>query len=196
MPVIGKENFKDLKKKYGKGVELRDKTIGIIGLGRIGQYVAKYALGCGMKVIGYDPYVENVNIEIPIHGAATVKVGIRPSTLDDLLENSDFITLHVPKQSDGSAVINSNEFSKMKDGVIIANASRGGVIDENALIEALDSGKVAHAALDVFENEPNPMDKLLLHPKISLTPHIGAATNEAQARIGEELADKIISYFK
>jgi D-3-phosphoglycerate dehydrogenase len=103
--------------------------------------------------------------------------------------------LHVPKQADGSAVIGKNEFSKMKKGVRIVNAARGGVIDEDALIEALDNGTVAAAALDVFENEPNPRKELLAHPKIACTPHIGAATGEAQDRIGEELADLIIQQF-
>lgn len=196
MPIIGDSNFKDLKKRYGKGVELRDKTIGIIGLGRIGQSVAKYALGCGMKVLTNDHHVENMTIELDIHGTAGVKVGIKTTNMENLLQESDFITLHVPKQADGSAVIGEAEFNLMKDGVIIVNAARGGVIDENALLKALDSGKVAHAALDVFDNEPKPSTALLKHPKISLTPHIGAATKEAQARIGVELADKIIEYFK
>ncbi len=195
MPVYGNSDFKVLKKKYGKGIELRDKTIGIIGLGRIGQNVAKYALGCGMKVIGYDPYVTEMNIQIDIHGSEGVFVNIPSSSLDTLLANSNFITIHVPKQADGSAVIGEVEFAKMKKGAIIVNAARGGVINEDALIEALNNEKIAHAALDVYENEPSPREDLLKHPRISLTPHVGAATTEAQERIGIELAEQIITYF-
>lgn len=196
MPIIGSKNFKDLKKKYGKGIELRDKTLGIIGIGRIGQSVASYALGCGMKVIAHDPYIDNVTIELKISGAANVQVGISTVPMDELLEKSDFITLHVPMQQDGSAVITEKQFSQMKDGVCIVNAARGGVVNEADLINALNSRKVAHAALDVYENEPTPSEDLLNHPKISLTPHIGAATEQAQARIGVELADKIIQFSK
>ncbi|MBL4623750.1 MAG: D-2-hydroxyacid dehydrogenase [Flavobacteriales bacterium] len=196
MPVIGKDNFKDLKKRYGKGIELRAKTLGIIGIGRIGQSVASYALGCGMKVITHDPHIDQVTIELKINGNANVQVGLSTISMDDLLKQSDFITLHVPKQADGSAVIGSAQFEQMKDDVCIVNSARGGVIDEQALIQALDSGKVLHAALDVFENEPNPSEELLNHRKISLTPHVGAATGEAQARIGLELADKIIKFAK
>jgi D-3-phosphoglycerate dehydrogenase len=123
-------------------------------------------------------------------------VNIKSSPFQELLKNSDFVSLHVPKQKDGSAVIGAKEFEMMKTGSILVNAARGGVVDENELIKALDSGKLAHAGLDVFENEPTPNEKLLKHPKISLTPHIGAATNEAQDRIGMELAEKIIAYFK
>ncbi|MFQ5335105.1 MAG: D-2-hydroxyacid dehydrogenase [Flavobacteriales bacterium] len=196
MPQIGLTNFKELKKKYGKGIELRDKTLGIIGFGRIGQNVAKYALGNGMKIMAYDPFVDYANISLQIAGTSNVQVGISTCALDELLSVSDFITLHVPKPADGSALIGNEEFAKMKDGVRIVNAARGGVIDEDALLKALDSGKVTHAALDVFENEPTPKKELLVHPRISLTPHIGAATVEAQARIGLELADKIIKFVK
>jgi D-3-phosphoglycerate dehydrogenase len=195
MPENGATEFKTLKKKYAKGIELRGKTLGIIGFGRIGQNTARYALGCGMNVIAHDPYVGEVLLGIDIAGAGSVTVKIETSSMEDLLANSDFVSLHVPKQADGSAVIGTAELEKMKDGVCIANAARGGVVDEDALIAALDSGKVAHAALDVFENEPTPRVDLLQHPKISLTPHIGAATVEAQDRIGTELADKIIAYF-
>jgi len=192
MPVNGDTQFDALKKKYAKGIELRGKTIGIIGFGRIGQAVAKIALGLGMKVKAYDPYLKDANIEIEIDGAQNVNVKVTTITLDELLGTSDFITLHVP----GGKVITSKEIAKMKKGVCLVNAARGGVIDENDLIEALNSGQVAHAALDVFENEPTPKKEILTHPKISLTPHIGAATEEAQERIGIELAEKIISILK
>jgi len=190
MPANGDTQFDTLKKKYAKGIELKDKTIGIIGFGRIGQAVAKIALGCGMKVLAYDPFLQEALIDLDIHGAEQ-KVRIKVSTIpmDKLLAESDFITLHVP----GGKVITRNEMEKMKTGVILANAARGGVIDETDLIEALNSGKVAHACLDVFENEPTPNKAVLSHPKISLTPHIGAATEEAQERIGIELSNLIIS---
>lgn len=195
MPVSGIKDFAVLKKKYAKGVELRGKTLGIIGFGRIGQSVASYAIGCGMKVLAYDPFIAEAEIGIDLVGHGKIKVVVKTGTLDELLSESDFISLHVPKQKDGSAVIGENEIAKMKSNVFLVNAARGGVIDEEALIKALDNGKVMHAALDVFENEPTPDEKLLKHPKISLTPHIGAATNEAQDRIGVELAEKIIAYF-
>jgi D-3-phosphoglycerate dehydrogenase len=190
MPVNGTVQFDVLKKKYAKGIELKGKKIGIIGFGRIGQAVAKIALGCGMEVIAFDPFLTHALIYLDINGV-TEKVSVKVHTvpLEKLLKESDFITLHVP----GGKVISMNEIAQMKTGVILVNAARGGVIDETDLIEALNSGKVAHAALDVFENEPTPDKALLSHPKISLTPHIGAATEEAQERIGIELAELIIA---
>jgi D-3-phosphoglycerate dehydrogenase / 2-oxoglutarate reductase len=196
MPVNGETEFEKLKKKYAKGIELRGKTLGIIGFGRIGQSVASYALGCGMKVIVTDPFVQHATIEIEIFNYGKISVEIKSSSMDELITNSDFITLHIPKQKDGSAVITSKEIEKMKNGVCLVNTARGGVINEDDLIAALNSGKVAHAALDVFENEPAPRADLLKHPKISTTPHIGAATNEAQDRIGIELAEKIMNHFR
>lgn len=190
MPENGASEFKVLKKKYAKGIELRGKTLGVIGIGRIGQATAKYALGCGMNVIAYDPFINDVAIDVEVANQ-TVSVDISTIELDSLLAKADFITLHIPAQADGKAVLGDDEFAKMKDGVIIANAARGGVIDEDALIANLDNGKVAAAALDVFVNEPTPREDLLKHPKLSLTPHTGAATLEAQDRIGEELASQI-----
>src|ERR1035437_3438763 len=190
MPVIGATQFDVLKKKYAKGMELKGKTIGIIGFGRIGQAVAKIALGCGMRVLAYDPFIQEAVIDLEIHGLEeNISLKIHTDTLENLLAESDFITLHVP----GGKMITKKEFDLMKQGVCIVNASRGGVIDESDLISALNSGKVSHAALDVFENEPTPKKEILFHPKISLTPHIGAATEEAQERIGIELAELIIS---
>ncbi len=192
MPINGDTKFEELKKSYAKGVELRDKTIGIIGFGRIGQYTAKIALGCGMKVLAYDPFVKDATLKIDIHGTNGLEVKINTVSLDELISNSDIISLHVP----GGNVITEKEINQMKKGVILVNASRGGVIDEKALIEGLNTGKIAHAALDVFENEPTPNQAILKHSKISLTPHIGAATNEAQERIGVELAEKLIDALK
>ena len=189
--------FSKLKKAYAKGSELRGKTIGIVGFGRIGQSLASYALGAGMNVIAVDQFNTNpVQINVPIGSHQNVSVEITPkSNLNDVIADLDYISLHVPKQSDGSAVIGSAEFNQMKDGVKIVNAARGGVIDEDALLEALNSGKIECIALDVYENEPNPRKDLLSHNKIACTPHIGAATKEAQDRIGEELAQQIIDQF-
>ena len=190
-------DFSSLKKKYAKGIELRGKTIGIIGFGRIGQSLASYALGAGMDVIAVDQFTTPVNISVPIGLNNNFDVEITPTTdLQSVLGKLDYISLHVPKQADGSAVITANEFSKMKKGVIIVNASRGGVIDENDLLVALDGGIIGGIALDDYENEPNPRKDLLNHSKIACTPHIGAATLEAQDRIGEELAQLIIGQFK
>lgn len=189
-------DFSNLKKKYAKGIELRGKTIGIIGFGRIGQSLASYALGAGMDVIAVDQFTTPVKISVPLGLNNNFDVEITPTTdLQSVLGKLDYISLHVPKQADGSAVITANEFSKMKKGVLIVNASRGGLIDENDLLVALDEGVIGGVALDVYENEPNPRKDLLNHPKIACTPHIGAATLEAQDRIGEELAQLIIGQF-
>ena len=190
MPSNGDSEFKTLKKKYAKGVELRGKKIGIIGFGRIGQATARYALGCGMHVLPYDRTNAQTTIDLDVNGNIC-SAELQSVSMDELLSESDFISLHVPAQKDGSAVLGKTEFSKMKKGVMIVNAARGGVVDEDALLEACDNGTVSFAALDVFENEPSPRADLLKHPKIASTPHIGAATKEAQDRIGVELANQI-----
>jgi D-3-phosphoglycerate dehydrogenase / 2-oxoglutarate reductase len=192
MPTNGLTQFEELKKKYAKGIELRDKTIGIIGFGRIGQQVAKIALGCGMKVLAFDPFVKEATLRLDIHGLTNAEVNIATVSLDDVYMKSDFITVHVP----GGKLITETEIAKMKNGVILINTARGGVIDEAALLNGLNSKKIAHACLDVYENEPKPNEAILHHAQISLTPHIGAATNEAQERIGVELAEKVITAFK
>ena len=191
MPLEGESNFKGLKKAYAKGIELRGKTLGIIGFGRIGQEVAKIGLGVGMNVIATDKYIDAAEIEVSLFNGASLKVSIETTTMEHVLEQSDFISLHVPAQKD--YVIGKKELGMMKDGSVIINAARGGVVDEVALVDALESNKLAFACLDTFENEPKPEVKLLMHPKISLTPHIGAATLEAQDRIGVELGEQIIS---
>lgn len=187
MPANGSEKFDDLKKKYSKGNEVRGKTIGIVGFGRIGQNVAKIALGLGMKIVAFDPFVHQATIEVEV-ADKKIDVTINTISLDKVIQTSDFITFHVP----GGKLISSVEIALMKNQVILINTARGGVINEDDLIDALNSGKVSHACLDVFENEPQPSEAILKHPKISLTPHIGAATNEAQERIGVELAEKLI----
>ena len=191
MPLEGDQQFKKLKKSYGKGLELRSKTLGIIGFGRIGQATARIALGIGMKVVFSDRQQEEGALDVPFFDGQSVTFKLQSVSMDDLLAEADFITLHVPAQSD--YVIGKAEFEKMKDGVGIINAARGGTMDEVALVAALSSGKVGFAGLDVFESEPSPEIQILMHPKISLTPHIGAATVEAQDRIGLELAEQIIS---
>ena len=189
-------DFSVLKKKYAKGSELRGKTLGIIGFGRIGQSLASYAIGLGMKVIAYNRTSIKVNIPITIGDNSFDFEVSTLSDMDDLLVNSDFISIHIPKQENGKAVLSSSEFSKMKEGVRIINAARGGIVDETALLEALNSGKVAAAGLDVYENEPNPNKDLIKHPLTACTPHIGAATSEAQDRIGEEIASLVIQHLK
>ncbi len=189
MPLEGDQNFDGLKKAYANGIELRGKTIGIIGFGRIGQATAKMALGLGMRVIATDGFVPKATISVDFYNGQQLAFEIETIEKENLLQQADFISLHVPAQKD--YVIGNPEFELMKDGVGIINCSRGGIIDEVALIAALDSGKVLFAGLDVFENEPTPEIQLLMHPKISMTPHIGAATLEAQDRIGTELAQQI-----
>ena len=194
MPLEGESNFKGLKKAYAKGIELRGKTLGIIGFGRIGQEVAKIALGIGMEVKASDKYVNNVEVPVTLFNGDSIKVVIETNDPSEVIKSSDFISLHVPAQRD--YVIGKKEFAMMKDGSAIINAARGGVVDEAALVNSLDSGKLAFACLDTYENEPKPEIKLLMHPKISLSPHIGAATLEAQDRIGLELASQIKSILK
>ncbi|GEP51200.1 3-phosphoglycerate dehydrogenase [Flavobacterium noncentrifugens] len=194
MPLEGDSNFEGLKKAYANGVELRGKTLGIIGFGRIGRAVAKIGLGLGMRVIASDKFVGNAEIKVDFYNGQFINVDIVTEPMEDIFKHSDFITLHVPAQ-DGY-VIGAAEIAAMKDHVGIINCSRGGVVDEVALVAALDSGKVLFAGLDVFEEEPTPAIPVLMNTKVSLTPHIGAATLEAQDRIGTELAEQIISLLK
>lgn len=194
MPLDGDSRFKELKKSYGAGIELRGKKIGIIGFGRIGRAVAKVALGQGMEVIAHDPFLESADIELDFYDGQKVNFNITTVAIEEVYKNADFITLHVPYQ--GEPVINKKQIEMMKDQVGIVNAARGGVVNETDLLEALSSGKVRFAGLDVFENEPKPNMNLLMAPQVSLSPHIGAATLEAQDRIGTELAEQIESLLK
>ena len=194
MPLEGDSNFKQLKKTYGSGTELRGKTLGIIGFGRIGQATAKIALGVGMKVIYHDPNLEKASIEVPFFDGRSITFNFESESKETLVSTSDFITLHVPSQK--NYILGKDEFEKMKPGVGIINAARGGVLDEVALVDALENGNVIFAGLDVYESEPKPEIRILMHPNISLTPHIGAATGEAQNRIGTELAEQIITLLK
>ena len=194
MPIEGDSKFAELKKAYTKGVELRGKTIGIIGFGRIGQEVAKMALGLGMRVLAVDNFAEKVNLKVEFFNGQSVDFEIKTQSKEEVLKEADFVTLHVPAQKE--FVIGQKEFDLMKNGAALVNCARGGVVDEEALLKALDSGKLAFAGLDVFINEPTPAKSVLSHPKISLTPHTGASTNEAQDRIGISLAEQIISILK
>lgn len=194
MPLDGDSKFKALKKAYAKGTELRGKTLGVIGFGRIGQATAKMALGLGMKVIAFDPFLEKTTLSLSFFDGQTIDFEIQTVSKETVLKESDFITLHVPAQKE--FVIGEAELELMKDGAGLINAARGGVVNEVALAKALNSNKLAFAGLDTFENEPTPAVQLLMNPKISLTPHIGAATNQAQDRIGSELASQIISILK
>ena len=189
MPLDGDSKFKDLKKSYAKGTELSGKTLGIIGFGRIGQEVAKIGIGIGMNVIFFDKINKEVSLTLNFFDGQSKTFNLTSSSYEDLLNSSDFITVHIPASD--KYIIDSNEFSQMKNGVGILNLSRGGILNEEELLKNIESGKVSFAGIDTFENEPKPSIKILMNSNISLTPHIGAATNEAQDRIGVELADKI-----
>ena len=189
MPLDGDSKFKELKKAYAGGKELAGKKIGIIGFGRIGQEVAKIAIGIGMNVIFYDKFIEETSLDIEFFDGQNITFNLVSSTFEEVLENSDFISVHIPASD--KYIIDSKEIEKMKDGVGLLNLSRGGIVNEEELLKSINSGKISFAGIDTFENEPVPSMKLLMNSNISLTPHIGAATSEAQDRIGVELADKI-----
>jgi D-3-phosphoglycerate dehydrogenase len=189
MPLDGDSKFKALKKNYAKGIELRGKTLGIIGLGRIGIEVAKIALGVGMKVIATDKSVGKATVNVSFYNGQSIDVEIETLSFNDVLKEADFISLHIPAQND--YVISKAEMNIMKDGAGLINASRGGLVNEVDLVEALNNRKISFAGLDTFQDEPKPAVQVLMNPYASLTPHIGAATNEAQDRIGTELATQI-----
>jgi D-3-phosphoglycerate dehydrogenase / 2-oxoglutarate reductase len=197
MPLKGHTDFKELKKKYEKGFELRGKTLGIIGFGRIGQEVAKIAFGLGMKVVAYNRTPAHAELLFdhlpfdppPVHHMDTIG-------LEEVLKQSDFISLHVPHKSGEAPLLSTKEFAMMKKGVVLINTARGGVINEKELMEALKSGQIAFAALDVFEGEPDISNEILQTPNISFSPHIGASTKEGQARVSKEVAETIIRKFE
>jgi D-3-phosphoglycerate dehydrogenase / 2-oxoglutarate reductase len=199
MPTEGNTKFGDLKKLAGNGIELQGKTMGIYGFGRIGQEVAKMAIGLGMKVLAFDPYVEQVELalNLPMLGSnQRIKVQINTVSEQSVVAQSDFITFHIPFNEGSKAPIDKDVIARMRKGVGLVNCSRGGVISEADLLEALNSGHVAFAGLDVFEKEPPVNMSILQHPHVSLSPHIGGSTKEAQNRISIELAEKVIEYFK
>jgi D-3-phosphoglycerate dehydrogenase len=194
MPLDGDSKFKVLKKAYAKGTELRGKTLGMIGFGRIGQATAKIGLGLGMKVIAHDPFMQKATVTVPFFDGQSVTFNIDIESKETVLKEADFLSLHVPAQKE--FVIGAAEIELMKEGAGLVNAARGGVVDEVAMVEALKSGKLGFAGIDTFENEPTPAVQVLMTPNVSLTPHIGAATTQAQKRIGSELATQIISILK
>lgn len=198
MPACGnKESFERLKKNYSAGIEMRGKTIGIIGAGQIGKAVASIALGLGMNVLFHRLNNEDVIVDLDFHqaiGHRKVTITFKCVSFTKVLIESDFITLHVPFPKGSTPVIGKKEFDLMKTGAGIVNTARGGVISETDLIEALNS-KLGFAGMDVFEGEPVVKELLRQHPKMSLSPHIGGSTKEAQERIGIELAEKVVEYF-
>lgn len=194
MPLEGDSRFRELKKAYSEGTELRGKKLGIIGFGSIGQEVAKIAIGIGMEVIAIDDNITSESITLNFFNGQKINFNIDMSTKDELLKEADFITINIPEQE--GYVIDADEIEKMKDGVGIINTSRGSNLNEVALINAIESGKIQFAGLDVFESEPNPEIKLLMNPDLSLSPHIGAGTLEAEERVGLEIAKQIIELLR
>lgn len=193
MALNGKEKFKDLKNSFSKGTELRGKTLGLIGFGNIGKEVAKIAWGIGMNVLATARSEREILLPVIFANGMKVEIPMKTISKEEVLKNSDFISIHVSGKAES---LTKEDFEKMKTGVGIINCARGGVIHEENLLHFLNNGKISFAGLDVFENEPAPGEAILRHPKISLTPHIGASTTEAQQRIGMEVADIIINFFK
>jgi D-3-phosphoglycerate dehydrogenase len=200
MPNEGNTKFNDLKKVASNGIELQGKTMGIFGFGRIGQEVAKMAIGLGMHVLAFDPYVDKVDISLnlPALGQNNSRIKVTINTVSDesVLTHADFITFHLPFNEGDKPIVDAAKMAKMKRGVGLVNCSRGGVISESDLLAALNSGQVGFAGLDVFEKEPPINMDILKHDNVSLSPHIGGSTKEAQNRIGIELAEKVIEFFK
>jgi D-3-phosphoglycerate dehydrogenase len=200
MPNEGNTKFNDLKKVASNGIELQGKTMGIFGFGRIGQEVAKMAIGLGMHVLAFDPYVDKVDLSLnlPALGQNNSRIKVTINTVSDesVLTHADFITFHLPFNEGDKPIVNEAKMAKMKRGVGLVNCSRGGVISESDLLAALNSGQVGFAGLDVFEKEPPVNMDILKHDNVSLSPHIGGSTKEAQNRIGIELAEKVIEFFK
>jgi D-3-phosphoglycerate dehydrogenase / 2-oxoglutarate reductase len=196
--VETKEQFDALKKKYSSGIELKGKTLGIIGFGNIGQAVARMGLGLTMNILPFKLRAEDVKIEIDFFRTvsnAKLVLTMKCVSFERLLAESDFITLHVPIPKGATPILAKREFEQMKKGVMIVNTARGGAVHEGDLLDALNSGKVAYAGLDVFEGEPIIKPEIRNHPNISLSPHIGGSTKEGQERIGIEIATKIVAFF-
>ncbi len=190
MPLEGETNFNALKKSFNNAIELSGKTLGVIGMGNIGIEVIKMGISLGMKILAYNRTPKTENIQLSFFDGQSLDFEIKPVNLDEVLKNSDFISLNTGKTDE--YLIDSKELKLMKEGVFIANTARGGVINEVALLDAIESGKVYGAALDVFEKEPTPEVLILMNPALSLSPHVGGNTMDAQNRIGEELAQQII----
>ena len=190
MPLEGETHFNALKKSFNNASELSGKILGVIGMGNIGIEVIKIGISLGMKILAYSRTPKTKNVEISFFDGQSLNFEIKSVTLNEVLENSDFISLNTGKTN--KYIIDTNEFAMMKDGVFIVNTARGGVINEVSMIDAIEDGKLAGAALDVFEKEPSPEVEILMNPGMSLSPHVGGNTVDAQNRIGEELAIQII----
>lgn len=192
MPLSGETHFKELKKAYAAGIEAKGKTLGIVGFGRIGKALGARAVGLGMNVrVAERRPGEKHEVTWTLGNGQVIPLQFVSEPLEAVLAESDFVSVHVPGGGD-KPLIGAAELGAMKRGAILINAARGGVVDEVALLAALDSGQLSGAALDVFVNEPEPAVQVLMHDKISLSPHIGASTAEAQERIGSELAGLVI----
>jgi D-3-phosphoglycerate dehydrogenase / 2-oxoglutarate reductase len=197
MPLEGNTQFSKHKKLGSQGFEIEGKKLGIIGFGNIGQEVAKLALANGMRILPVDPYVDEATVKFYVFNNENIGLEIKLNTvkMSEMLKEADIITLHIPATK-GKYVLGEEEFNAMKNGVVIINTARGGIIDEEALLKALNSGKISAAGLDVFENEPVPRTDLLQHPHVSLSPHIGGSTLQAQTKIGMQMADAIINHYQ
>lgn len=193
MPIKGASDFGALKKAYSKGIEIEGKTMGVIGMGRIGQETMKMAMGLGMEIIAFDPFVDSVNLTIG-NSQYKASITVQKSSMEEVLSKADFLSVHVPGLKE--PIMNKAQFDLMKNGAMLINCARGGVVNEDAMMEALNSGKLLAAGIDVFDNEPTPRLDILTHPRVSLTPHIGAATAEAQEKVGAELASQLIDILK
>lgn len=190
MPLEGETNFNTLKKSFNNATELSGKTLGVIGMGNIGLEVIKIGISLGMSIVAYNRTPKTENVKISFFDGQSLHFEIKSVNLDEVLKKSDFISINISNAE--KYFIDNEQIAMMKEGVFIANTARGGVLNEVALIDAIERGKVAGAALDVFENEPNPEIEILMNPALSLSPHIGGNTLEAQNRIAEELAEQII----
>lgn len=190
MPLEGETKFNTLKKSFNNATELSGKTLGVIGMGNIGLEVIKIGISLGMSIVAYNRTPKTENVKISFFDGQSLHFEIKSVNLDEVLKKSDFISINISNTE--KYFIDNEQIARMKEGVFIANTARGGVLNEVALIDAIERGKVAGAALDVFENEPNPEIEILMNPALSLSPHIGGNTLEAQNRIAEELAEQII----
>lgn len=195
MPLEGDTQFNQLKKTFANAHELEGKTLGVIGFGNIGKEVIKMGISLGMNIKVLSKYAETETLTLNFFDGQSIDFSITASTnADEFYPFVDFISINTPKTE--GYIIDKEEFDKMKDGVFLVNAARGGVVNEVALMDAIDEGKVAGAALDVFENEPTPELPLLMNPALSLSPHLGGNTIDAQEKIGTELALQIIEFRK
>ncbi|SDG86230.1 NAD(P)-dependent oxidoreductase [Psychroflexus sediminis] len=192
MPLEGDQNFNVLRRSFSGGIEVKNKILGIIGFGKVGQEVAKKAISLGMEVKFYDKNTKSTELEISFYDKQTLKFEVSSSSLDEILSTSDVVSLHIPETTD--YLIGAKELQKMKSTAGLINTSHGKCVDEVALVKSLDNNTLMFGALDVFEEEPQPPVQLLMNPKLSLSPHIGGATQETQHRIAQELSQQIITF--